>query len=446
MTKNSKDSQLLRIIGFCLIIIGVGCLLFYLLIGRFIRLSISPQDMAVIFFIMMLGMAFIFPQLLEDRNKGLSTMRIVVFMMVNLICLLLLKLGWDQPTLKSIGVDQWWMGIIAFVFGAKATQAYFESNLAKIPPSLPTSTAVTGAPTDQLIQMAIDQNRSTFNKPNITAVMAGKMFKQGQLEDCITVHLSDTQMTGYPTSVTVRPAQGDPSTVDVDYITDVATPKALNVIFTDGTNVSNVAHAGSTGTICCKLNNPSKNENYALTCNHVMNAGSGFNNAGPIDPPQGVQPAGSWVWGMRTDDLDAALIKIDSTITFAYNIPSLKGKQPRTLTGSDMMTTDVTMAGNSGSGRPRLVTGKITNYSSLLPIDVGYTDGSQPLNNLIVLSQVTSNGNSTTYVTLSGSGDSGALIYDQNNNPIAMVVAGNLQFTYAIPLSTILLNTQTIIA
>jgi hypothetical protein len=50
-------------------------------------------------------------------------------MIINVICLLLLKIGWEARSLREIGVDQWWVSIIGFVFGAKATQSYFESKV-----------------------------------------------------------------------------------------------------------------------------------------------------------------------------------------------------------------------------------------------------------------------------------------------------------------------------
>jgi hypothetical protein len=177
-----------------------------------------------------------------------------------------------------------------------------------------------------------------------------------------------------------------------------------------------------------------------------MNAGSDINDAGFLNNPKPAGPNGTWVWAMRTDDLDAALIEIDANTVFTYNEPSLKGTQPRSLTPDDMLSIDVVMVGQNSVGKPRIITGKITNFSALQPINVGYNEGPRPLNNLIVLSQVVSNDVSTTYATLSSSGDSGALIYDQDHKPIAMVVAGNQQFTYAIPLGNILNATRTIIA
>lgn len=129
-------------------IIGFGVILFAL-IYLFIEQVTGKLDGGIVatdFFSIMLGIAFAFPDLLRG-NQGLSTMRIVVFMMINVICILLLKIGWGAGSLKDIGLDQWWMGVIAFVFGAKATQSYFESKLA-VPPAAqnqsPASTELDG--------------------------------------------------------------------------------------------------------------------------------------------------------------------------------------------------------------------------------------------------------------------------------------------------------------
>jgi len=125
-TADSKVSYL-QIIGFLVILAG----LIYLFTEQ-MRDKLDSKAIAADFFAIMLGFAFAFPDLLKDTNKGLSTMRIVVFMMVNVICIILLKIGWDDKTtsLRAIGLDQYWMGVIAFIFGAKATQSYFDSKMA----------------------------------------------------------------------------------------------------------------------------------------------------------------------------------------------------------------------------------------------------------------------------------------------------------------------------
>src|SRR6185503_16870565 len=130
--------SVLQIIGFAVILSALVYLIIEQLLGK-----LDDKGWGIIamdFFAIMLGVAFAFPDLLRDSNKGLSTMRMVVFMMTNVICILLLKIGWAQTSLKGIGLDQYWMGVIAFVFGAKATQTYFESKLA-----VPGSATGTGA-------------------------------------------------------------------------------------------------------------------------------------------------------------------------------------------------------------------------------------------------------------------------------------------------------------
>jgi len=88
------------------------------------------KQIAIYFFIIMLGVSFAFPTLLQSADQNVSTMRIVVFMMVNVICMLLLKNGWSVDNLSEIKLDGYWMGIIAFVFGSKATQTFFENRKA----------------------------------------------------------------------------------------------------------------------------------------------------------------------------------------------------------------------------------------------------------------------------------------------------------------------------
>ncbi|HEX8021280.1 hypothetical protein [Mucilaginibacter sp.] len=123
--RTDENISYLQIMGFIVIIAGI----IYLFIRQLFS-NLSSEVIAIDFFTIMLGIIFAFPDLLKDANNGLSTMRIVVFMVINVFCLLALKLGWEAKNFKDIGVDQYWTGIIAFVFGAKATQSFFESKLA----------------------------------------------------------------------------------------------------------------------------------------------------------------------------------------------------------------------------------------------------------------------------------------------------------------------------
>lgn len=272
-------------------------------------------------------------------------------------------------------------------------------------------------PQDVIIQTAIEQTRQVFNQPNVLAVMHGKVGTSEGIFHCVTVHLSDDQKNNYPDTITVTIPPAQPFTVHVNYIVNVGIPK---VFVGCGGPIANANTAGKQGAICCRLYNQAVNQYYLLTCSHVMNAGYSYNDAGQLNIPQPATPTGNWVWGMRTNDIDAALIEVDASVSFQYSDPELAGKAPRALTSDDMLVTVINMAGRDDQGNLKTVSGKITNYSSAFPIVIGYEDGNIPICNLIVLSQIAGSGDSTTYITLSSPGDSGALIYDQDNNPIVL--------------------------
>jgi uncharacterized membrane protein len=121
-----KKENLISLIGYLLLLTGI--------IGLICNTVCSDEqiqtrsiNISIFFFLTILSLAFIFPSMLKASSGDISTMRIIVFMMACVISMLLLKMGIAKNSLTEIGLDQWWMGVIAFVFGAKATQSYFET-------------------------------------------------------------------------------------------------------------------------------------------------------------------------------------------------------------------------------------------------------------------------------------------------------------------------------
>src|ERR1043165_5127729 len=168
INKNENKVSWLQIIGFFLILAGIGYLVFIMFFWE----VVSSTEVAIIFFDVTLGIAFAFPDMLKDDNSQVSTMRIVVFMLVNVICMLMLNIGWDKNSFEEIGIDGYWMGIIGFLFGAKAAQSYFESKLAAIREksrSEPDTTDLTNAET---AMHALEQNLEylKIKFPNILSV------------------------------------------------------------------------------------------------------------------------------------------------------------------------------------------------------------------------------------------------------------------------------------
>ena len=85
----------------------------------------------------MIGMAFRFPSLLKDDNHGLSTMRLVVFMIIAVFVTVVLKIGWDANSFDVLKIDSNWTFIIIAALTGKAVQAIGTKIAEKIKPSTP---------------------------------------------------------------------------------------------------------------------------------------------------------------------------------------------------------------------------------------------------------------------------------------------------------------------
>ena len=106
-TTNEGRLSYIQIFGFILIMLGIIYLVLFLLrngINHFFpkfEFDVSANTISIAFFITMLGIAFAFPQMLKGQTKDVSTMRIIVFMFANVICMLLLNIGWGKQSLAD---------------------------------------------------------------------------------------------------------------------------------------------------------------------------------------------------------------------------------------------------------------------------------------------------------------------------------------------------------
>jgi len=86
---------------------------------------------AASFLAIMLGMAFHFPSLLEESPGVLSTMRIIVFAVTMVFCVLYIKIGWTVGKFEDFKIDSTWIYILGLAFGSKAFQKFGEDDSAK---------------------------------------------------------------------------------------------------------------------------------------------------------------------------------------------------------------------------------------------------------------------------------------------------------------------------
>jgi hypothetical protein len=75
----------------------------------------------------LIGIAFAFPSLLQDTKGGMSTMRITVFAVVLLFCVIYIKIGWTITKFEQLTIDQRWVYILGLALGSKAFQRFGEN-------------------------------------------------------------------------------------------------------------------------------------------------------------------------------------------------------------------------------------------------------------------------------------------------------------------------------
>ena len=426
----------LQIIGFSLI--GIGVL--YMTAFRIVNHFSTPEGMAISFFLIMLGMAFAFPSLLQGGDKEMSTMRIVVFMMVNVICLLLIKIGWgsDIKSLKDIGLDQYWMGVIAFIFGAKAAQSFFESRMTKEkesndPP--PSNFSQRTKPADTLTtsnaQLAIEANRQILMKehPDIKELAASYYFDGTRRMPCVDIFIAGQARGSLPGFLEYKETDGSIVRVTTRVITNYRNVKPQvgrgNFIANDNTRAF-------LGTACCILEGDDPDHRYLLTCNHVMTAGR-FEDSNKADQKavrffsgDEFDDVGTWEFGRMNDFVDAAIIDIEKTERIEPNDvdPTIYN-----VTEDDCSQTVVELKGAFSKTQRAF----IIHLDQSIGID--YKNETITMKGLITLS---ANLDHFNFTPVTRKGDSGALVYHADNRqPVGMVIGANEQFTFVTPIITI---------
>ena len=304
-----------QILGFLLILLGFIAMV----IAGF---KDAPSIISISFFMTMLGFAFAFPSLLEG-NEGLSTMRIVVFMMTNVICMLLLKIGWGNSitSLQNIGLDRYWVGIIAFVFGAKATQSYFESRLA-VPPVAP-QTGMASVPYSNadIAKLAVAQNEQFLKSkfPNIVSVSDAVHDLNSTDSHVITLYLKDNNTVGIPDRLEVKMPDGSVKTLATEIIKGVG---ECRIQLGQGDSVAGVNDPLLTGSVCCAVKSLNNNNFLGIiTAAHVYTHGD-YNDANntvlapsmQTDVLFNGQVEGNWFYKQLTDNQDLIIIKMNDGV------------------------------------------------------------------------------------------------------------------------------------
>ena len=403
-----------------------------LIVTSFFKGGIIPSLISVSFFITMLGFSFAFPSLLEG-NEGLSTMRIIVFMMTNVICMLLLKIGWADSvkSLADIGLNQWWMGVIAFVFGAKATQSFFESKMA-VPKELSkTGMAAVEFTNADIAKLAVEQNQQylKIKFPNILSISDTVHDLDKTESHVIALYLKDNNTAGIPDKLEVKMPDGSIKTIATEMVKGVGIGK-ININQKD-----EIRNDDSNGSICCIVETED-GVKMVVTAGHVFSKGNSINFGGELHISEQT-PAlinkkigGNWFFQIINFKNDVALASINSFIADEAYV-SFKSKEHYEVTDKDVQKTSVKVISNISD--PKVRDAFILDYNTAW--EVPYDDRKVSKNKVIVIGNERSRLQSK---TVSQEGDSGGCVYEETTgNLVGLILGGNDRFTWVLSLKEI---------
>lgn len=387
----------------------------------------TANGISLAFFTAMLGVSFAFPEMLRGQTKDISTMRIIVFMFANVICMLLLKTGWKTDSLSDIGLDGFWMGVIAFLFGAKATQTYFEN--------VKSLAGITSSPNEtlsktEISRLAVIQNKDELiaRHPNIESV-TGTLKERNS---CVTIYTKDNRVDTIPKEVNATLKNGAIVKVPTEIVSDIGVAKPHIGQSTDELSDSNSPNYY--GSICCLVESTT-NPNFigVVTAGHIFTYGDYYNYGGVLGSKQRREalinnnPGGSLFFQQMKFNQDIAIIELTDKSTFLDNYVSFnKGFYKVSEIDFNSDVPNVTIISRQNKRRDAFI------VDFHVPLEINYYNKSQYIRNIILIG---SSNDRTISETVSVGGDSGSAVYHKDSGKlIGLLLGGNNRFSFVLPI------------
>lgn len=277
-----------------------------------------------------------------------------------------------------------------------------------------------------LANLAIEQNETLLKSkyPNIVSIQVGYADKSEKA--VVSIDTSDNEGINLPKKLNATLPSGRIIEVETDIIYNVDIPEALSLLRGDRINIPT---NGSTGTLGCILKSNFTDKHFLLTCSHVI-TGNSYNFGGRVEQDKKVEVRdttgsiiGKLYYALRDKENDFALVEL-----FNPKETPTPSEAREVVYNDFRYKTPIKFKGATSNEEE----GFIINYKCKVPIK--YKDKIVKLHNLIKLSKQAY----INHKTMSNPADSGAVVFDRNNKAIGIVVAGNKQFTYALPMDKIL--------
>ena len=215
-----------------------------------------------------------------------------------------------------------------------------------------------------------------------------------------------------------------------------------------GVELSNRDGEGEEGAYGCLVKEVGGENKYILTCSHVALGGSAKDHGGKVDDrleckirARGAGKPyviGELYYCRRDLHNDTALIrpKWDNNTN---EVEDFEIKEERPLDLTTDKGADVFFLGCASEG---LRKGKIHTVRSLGPVKFPYGSTEVEFHDMILIGRKSGD----KWKSISQKGDSGSVILDKKHHAIGLLVGGNKEFTYALPIHRILQEAKVTIA
>lgn len=453
--KNEGKLTYIQFFGFVLITIGIiyfiTCLI---LTGLEFKKQCGGHEISVVFFTTMMGVSFAFPEMLKGpQSDEMSTMRITVFMLTNVICMLLLKVGWEAQSLEAIGLDSSWVGVIAFLFGAKAVQSYFE-NANKLgskakDPALSGAGSSGGTPTEggngspnisqiAIAQLAKVQNENKLKSGNSNIVSVSDTLLDGK--SCLTIYLDGKDPGSIQKFVDVE--LNETTTVKVQTRVIPGSGPAKPHISQKRDEIQDSVPGSGFGSICCLVKNESGTIGL-VTVGHNFTQ-SNFKDLGGYqygDDKRDVylngKLAGQLLYQKMDFVQDLAIVELTDKSNLLDGYKSFEDYYE--VTHKDVLSTaNATIESRPNDGRKGSNVRDAYILDCNINYDVTYNGENYPMINVILLGD---SPDPASCSQVSMPGDSGSCVYLKDSNKlIGILVGGNGRFSIVLPIREIMKN------
>ncbi len=291
-------------------------------------------------------------------------------------------------------------------------------------------------PEYKLSQIAVDTYRASLNStPGVLSFGTGYVNKGSGKIGCLEIHVTDIDVANkIEKNFKIKLSTGANINIPSKVIVTGDYPKLNSA--TAGKGVSNKSGILGRGTIGAIVKDNIGDDHYILSCFHVLN---GDNNWSGLSDSKEIQDENGNIiaelyFGYRTTDMDVAIAKLKTGVTYSNNLIN-NPTSVRQVSYDDVLQESTISI--LGAKTQETIKGFV--YNDSWPVSFRYPDNNLwELTDLLVLTKYDKNSNS--YKALTQGGDSGALVIDNKNIAIAMIVGADNSFSYAIKLDKIIKN------